>query len=216
MCSVEGKRRVHNLQGLAASFVIVYPLYNIIKRVLKSAESFASSSFSNNCSEWALGFSLGITGGLLCSLIAVAKHSIKAVDPSVTLSWIETTAMTSKLVCGSLLFCSSVLSAVMFGSSWDNTAARTDIEDPEDTLFTILFLAIPIGLTSAILFFYFRSISNDGPEEATEMGNRVRGSAQHSELVVTVHQRASESFAAPEPQAGHAPQGRHLFPVYTI
>jgi hypothetical protein len=43
----------------------IYPTYNFVKRVLKSADNFATSSFMNNGTEWSLGFLLGLAFGVL-------------------------------------------------------------------------------------------------------------------------------------------------------
>ena len=50
---------------LGAAMVIMYPLYNIIKRIFSDADTFAISSFSNNASEWTYGFCIGIALGLI-------------------------------------------------------------------------------------------------------------------------------------------------------
>ena len=59
---------------LTASMVVGYPVYNIIKRVALHREDFASSSFSNNSSEWAFGFLVGLSVGIACTSAANRFH----------------------------------------------------------------------------------------------------------------------------------------------
>ena len=39
--------------------VVIYPVYNLTKRVLRSSIPFAASSYLNNMAEWAWGFIIG-------------------------------------------------------------------------------------------------------------------------------------------------------------
>ena len=60
----------------------VYPTYNLIKRAL-DASAFAASSFSNNSAEWAMGFWLGLSLGVLVAARAGSAHG--AEEPAATL-----------------------------------------------------------------------------------------------------------------------------------
>lgn len=50
--------------------VIGYPIYNLIKRIVKSRDKFAISSFWNNGTEWACGAMIGICVGLFVTTLA--------------------------------------------------------------------------------------------------------------------------------------------------
>jgi len=50
---------------ILASLFTLYPSYNFIKRICKHGETFASSSYMNNATEWALGFCVGLPVGFL-------------------------------------------------------------------------------------------------------------------------------------------------------
>jgi len=50
--------------------VIGYPIYNLIKRIVKSRDKFAISSFCNNGTEWACGAMIGICVGLFVTTLA--------------------------------------------------------------------------------------------------------------------------------------------------
>ena len=56
---------------IVSCLVAVYPTYNLIKRAL-DASAFAASSFSNNSAEWAMGFWLGLSLGVLFAARAPA------------------------------------------------------------------------------------------------------------------------------------------------
>ena len=56
---------------IVSCLVAVYPTYNLIKRAL-DASAFAASSFSNNSAEWAMGFWLGLSLGVLVAARAPA------------------------------------------------------------------------------------------------------------------------------------------------
>ncbi len=53
---------------IVSCLVAVYPTYNLIKRAL-DASAFAASSFSNNAAEWAMGFWLGLSLGVLVARV---------------------------------------------------------------------------------------------------------------------------------------------------
>eukprot|EP00943_MAST-04B_sp_MAST-4B-sp1_P004552 g4552.t1 len=45
--------------------VWVYPFYNALKRMVKSGDTFSTSSYGNNSFEWACGFLIGLSLGFL-------------------------------------------------------------------------------------------------------------------------------------------------------
>lgn len=62
------------LAEFASSFFTVYPLYNFVKRVMRSPDTFATSSYMNNGCEWAFGGLVGISLGMLFT--SMTKKSI--------------------------------------------------------------------------------------------------------------------------------------------
>ena len=91
----------------APCFVAVYPTYNLVKRAL-DASAFAASSFSNNAAEWAMGFWLGLSLGVLVAARARARPP----KPEICLA---------RVAAGVLLCLVSLVAAVLYGVSWDNT-----------------------------------------------------------------------------------------------
>lgn len=89
---IEGNTLGHWIQGFLASSLAfvpkkyvqfvsstmtIYPMYNFIKRVQKSASTFASSSFMNNGMEWSMGFLLGHS---IISTVELLKSHLKPHD----------------------------------------------------------------------------------------------------------------------------------------
>ena len=120
----------------APCFVAVYPTYNLVKRAL-DASAFASSSFSNNAAEWAMGFWLGLSSGVLVAARARAPPP----KPEICLA---------RVAAGVLLCLVSLVAAVLYGVSWDNTHTddRAKGEDDVDLAMLIVFLAVPLGLAA--------------------------------------------------------------------
>ena len=119
----------------APCFVAVYPTYNLVKRAL-DASAFAASSFSNNAAEWAMGFWLGLSLGVLVAARAPAPQK-----PEICLA---------RVAAGVLLCLVSLAAAVLYGVSWDNNNNdRAKGEDAVDLAMLIVFLAVPLGLAAA-------------------------------------------------------------------
>merc|ERR1711879_799447 len=61
------QRSTHLALGARAAslLVVVYPLYNVVKRLKLHGNYFALCSFFNNGLEWAMGFFLGLSLGTL-------------------------------------------------------------------------------------------------------------------------------------------------------
>jgi len=116
----------------APCFVAVYPTYNLVKRAL-DASAFAASSFSNNGAEWAMGFWLGLSLGVLVAARARAPPP----KPEICLA---------RVAAGVLLCLVSLVAAVLYGVSWDNDRAKG--EDAVDLAMLIVFLAVPLGLAA--------------------------------------------------------------------
>ena len=120
---------------IVSCFVAVYPTYNLVKRAL-DASAFAASSFSNNAAEWAMGFWLGLSLGVLVAARA------RAPPPKLEICL-------ARVAAGVLLCLVSIAAAVLYGVSWDNTDDnRAKREDAVDLAMLILFLAVPLGLAA--------------------------------------------------------------------
>lgn len=125
---------------IGALGLIVYPVYNVIKRAYKSADTFAASSFCNNGSEWAVGFLLGISLTFLC--MAWVDHDPNSVDNGLLVPF--TRAMLFARVAAGILFSvSTVVAAVLFGMSWDKVPEQNHTYD-EDALALIALLSCPV------------------------------------------------------------------------
>ena len=134
------------ISRLVSCFVAVYPTYNLVKRAL-DASAFAASSFSNNSAEWAMGFWLGLSLGVLVAARARASPP----KPEICLA---------RVAAGVLLCLVSLAAAVLYGVSWDNTGDRAKREDAVDLAMLIVFLAVPLGLAAvyALCTCYVRCI----------------------------------------------------------
>ena len=131
---------------IVSCFVAVYPTYNLVKRAL-DASAFASSSFSNNAAEWAIGFWLGLSLGVLVAVRAPAPP-----EPEICLP---------RVAAGVLLCLVSLAAAVLYGVSWD-TGDRAKGEDAVDLAMLIVFLAVPLGLAAvyALCTCYVRCVGD--------------------------------------------------------
>ena len=136
---------------IVSCFVAVYPIYNLIKRAL-DASAFAASSFSNNSAEWALGFWLGLSLGVLVAARAPAPPPARE-EPEIFLP---------RVAAGVLMCLVSLVTAVLYGVSWDNTGDRAKGEDAVDLAMLIVFLAVPLGLAAvyALCTCYVRCVGD--------------------------------------------------------
>ena len=131
---------------LASTLVAVYPVYNAIKRSIKAASWFAASSFPQNSAEWAFGFLLGLSSGVLHSALTSSLP-----DPSLGMKLVsckQHAVAGWRHLCGVLLICVSLLVAVLFGSTWDNTSHRTSA-DHDDVMVLVGLIAIMILVVGA-------------------------------------------------------------------
>ena len=118
---------------IVSCLVAVYPTYNLVKRAL-DASAFAASSFSNNAAEWAMGFWLGLSLGVLVTARAPAPPKPEICRP--------------RVAAGVLLCLVSLVAAVLYGLSWENTGDRAKREDAVDLAMLVVFLAVPLGLAA--------------------------------------------------------------------
>ena len=123
---------------IVSCLVAVYPTYNLIKRAL-DASAFAASSFSNNSAEWAMGFWLGLSFGVLVTARAPAPPKPEICRP--------------RVAAGVLLCLVSLVAAVLYGLSWENTGDRAKREDGVDLAMLIVFLAVPLGLAAYAAYY---------------------------------------------------------------
>lgn len=111
------------LGRIVSLFVVVYPLYNLKKRLKKHGEYFALSSFFSNSADWATGFLLGIFLGLLnqesldlppgeLSTRTKDAHMEGWEDVWDAFEWL-------RVVAGVLLVLATCLAAVQLWRTWD-------------------------------------------------------------------------------------------------
>ncbi len=180
---------------IVSCFVAVYPTYNLVKRAL-DASAFASSSFSNNAAEWAIGFWLGLSLGVLVAARAPAPPKPEICCP--------------RVAAGVLLCLVSLAAAPLYGLSWDNTGDRAKGEDGVDLALLIVFLAVPLGLAAvyALCTCYVRCVGDClfGSDIFDQTFNPESGSFWHK-----------HNAAKRERTAGRAPAGAGLgcVPVLT-
>lgn len=135
--------------------VVVYPIYNTIKRIGLHLTTFANSSFCNNGAEWASGAMFGVGAGLCVE--AWAKRHQQQVSPSgsdVELPRFEVIEK-MRLGGGVTIVLASFAAGLMFGVTWENIAHRHS-KDAADAGATIGMLAIP----TAILLIWHLLTSN--------------------------------------------------------
>ncbi|GMI08295.1 hypothetical protein TrLO_g6472 [Triparma laevis f. longispina] len=115
------------LADLLANSMIVYPVYNIVKRGIKAGSTFATSSFCNNASEWGIGVVFAVYLGLLISAISGGKTE----DPRKTLLLTRTQMLlnTIRLVSGTVLAIVSIAAAILFGHSWHINIDESHTDD---------------------------------------------------------------------------------------
>lgn len=65
--------RIIALVEATAAMMTFYPGYNFLKRAILHPDTFATSSFTNNGMEWAMGFILGLSFGMLASAVIRKK-----------------------------------------------------------------------------------------------------------------------------------------------
>ena len=179
---------------IVSCLVAVYPTYNLVKRAL-DASAFAASSFSNNSAEWAMGFWLGLSLGVLVAARAPAppmalqrphrpaarrepgRRSVVQRDEGVAPE--EPEFFFPRVAAGVLLCLVSLVAAVLYGVSWDNTGDRAKGEDAVDLAMLIVFLAVPLGLAAvyALCTCYVRCflfLLCGAPEERREESTAMR------------------------------------------
>ena len=136
-----------SLLKLTSALLTIYPSYCLVKRFIRTGDTFATSSFANNALEWAAGFLIGISFGNLISalvkLFVTAKVNQQgeavrdAMEESDGESWVFGTQRGSDsdvqprlrglmFLLGILLMFSVFSAAALFGITWHNCIGEGD------------------------------------------------------------------------------------------
>jgi hypothetical protein len=142
------------LRDGVCALVVLYPVYNIIKRAIKHAKEFSTSSFYNNGLEWAMGFLLGLGIGLV--LQAIAKAKAKSGAARVANKDVQRSGKGAmvKAAAGVTLLTAGAVSALLSGLSWGNTSVKDRYKKQDtyvDAGIVILFLLSIGGVLLALL-----------------------------------------------------------------
>ena len=137
-----------------ACFVAVYPVYNLVKRALRSPRNFAASSFANNAAEWVIGFQLGIAVAMVIAAKVAPRKSKASAEPSETtlgrqnqnfVSRAATTITCLRTAVGALLCVASLGAGILMGYSWNNTGRYDPTDnDNADNVMIIVLVCVPI------------------------------------------------------------------------
>eukprot|EP00397_Hematodinium_sp_SG-2012_P039328 GEMP01042920.1.p1 GENE.GEMP01042920.1~~GEMP01042920.1.p1 ORF type:complete len:355 (+),score=63.62 GEMP01042920.1:104-1066(+) len=123
----QGKEKASSVLYVVPIIMVVYPTYNLIKRVIKYRDQFAISSFANNGAEWASGAMLGICIGLCTTVLAanlgMLRDGEQKSEPVVSpISTARRTMKICTIVAGAIVNLSAVCCLAFFIASWNNTA----------------------------------------------------------------------------------------------
>lgn len=129
-------QHVLNFIFIVAACMTIYPTYNLVKRLIRTPTTFATSSFCNNSFEWACGFVIGVALGNLIS-VSVKQNVVrkifndddfqKTLDESNGESWVlgtqKPTGYYPKIrgfvvIMGIVLMIAVFVAAVFFGLTW--------------------------------------------------------------------------------------------------
>lgn len=154
--------------------VVVYPLYNILKRSIKHGATFATSSFCNNGAEWCSGFALGFSLGLLLvawchdppetMALASSSPSWKIRSPR----W-ETRLRIARICAGGVMCAVALVAAIMFGMTWDNVDAKVgEHEDGVDAWMLVFMVSLVVILVTAESCVLYRGLYKAGPRSKAE------------------------------------------------
>jgi hypothetical protein len=143
--------------------VVVYPVYNLIKRILKNSIPFAASSYSNNMAEWAWGFLIGHHLGWCLEVMSGyfgLFHEWYSERSNPKFSNEEERRIRNgmlfllqkaRICAGVLLLISSIVAAIMYGRSWDRrldkipaNVSSDEIHDDDDALASLGLLLVPM------------------------------------------------------------------------
>jgi hypothetical protein len=118
--------------------VIIYPIYNLIKRSIKSIDTFSSSSYFNNNAEWTYGAILGI----LVGFVIMIKQKM---DSNYHISkWVSIIRITTGLI----LMTSVIIRYILTITSWNETYTKNSNETG------IIILISLLGIQMIIISYY--------------------------------------------------------------
>lgn len=157
---------------IVASCMTIYSSYNFIKRLVRSSDVFATSSFSNNGLEWIIGVTVGTCVGMV--ITSMYKYYTIITNPNYLISMrmktdISSLPLKGKIVLlgiripkGLLLLMTAYSCGLMIAISWNT--CENDAEDcinyspnnPNGWLITAMIL-IPLSINLFFkLYYYYR------------------------------------------------------------
>ncbi len=107
------------LREAAALVIIIYPVYNGIKRAKRAGDLFAVSSYGNNVSEWIMGIFLGTCIGL--TLAACFPERTRSLP-----HW----AYYTRLIAAALQGIMITTAIALYCSTWDTPSSLADPAHP--------------------------------------------------------------------------------------
>jgi len=137
-----------------------YPIYNILKRAIKSADTFSRSSFWNNASEWACGFALA-TCAIYCYYAIIyytvpagrdIKQLTKRFDKLELLREGTQYLPRVRIVAGIALILVALLSIILLVTTW-NSEGQSEADDSEDFLTIILLIILLLMILGLVALF---------------------------------------------------------------
>jgi hypothetical protein len=141
--------KISRMFDMLLLIVWVYPCYNAVKRIVKSSDTFSTSSYGNNSFEWACGFLIGLSLGFLIEAhgrndhtdtkfnnklkSTFSSHTIKSYDSSVLLKSLEAEENNmgnfehkwhlARTTSGVLLIISGVIAMIFYIVTWGSAVA---------------------------------------------------------------------------------------------
>lgn len=150
----------------------IYPIYNLIKRWIKSRDAFAGSSFSNNAFEWASGFILGLAIGQLITSICSCLYmfvfrkvqpsdedeesqesgSLRGIVDEVDQDFMKPSLSFGILqkIIGFCLIFTVYAAAILFGLTWHSCLDGTECVNEDDPSISAKILAVMLAVPSVI------------------------------------------------------------------
>jgi len=164
--------------GICSCF---YPIYNIMKRAMLHADSFSTSSFWNNGSEWACGFALGTCA--IYSYYAIIYYSLppgwNVKDRFFTLENLREGKQylrRLRIAAGIVLILVALLSIILLVTTW-NFEAQSDVEDSEDFLTILLLISLLLIILGLVAVYLISSKGRDKGLPAQLDQEKVSGSS---------------------------------------
>jgi len=99
--------------------VIGYPIYNLIKRIAKSRDKFAISSFWNNGTEWACGAMIGICVGLFVTTLAALVGAPNETNEKPSEARVRCVLHKILFIAAVVLHVTLITAIVLLGMTWN-------------------------------------------------------------------------------------------------